>query len=117
MLPVWEGSPKVMPPAVVTIWASSALLMARPVPEVPPTLMGWPGWAVRITTPPAAGSRANSLTVSPPALATKRLPLRVEGQGELGRLRPVSVAVGVVLPGANSLTVLPMFGWPRRDCH
>ena len=42
MVQVCDGSPKVMLPEV-KIWASSALLMARPVPEVAPTLMGWPG--------------------------------------------------------------------------
>ena len=63
-----------VPVAAVKIWASSALLRARPVPEVAPTLMGWSGWAVRTTTPPAAGVGANTLTVLFPLLATKRLP-------------------------------------------
>src|SRR5262249_60881954 len=109
MAPVWLGSPKVTAPAaVVKTWASSALLRFRPLPEGAPTWMGRSGRAERITTPPAAGvggGTANKLTVVPAPLATKRLPLASMARAP-GPLSPVRVAVGVVLPGASTLTVL-----------
>src|SRR5262249_26239161 len=148
------------PAAVVTIWASSALLRARPAPGAAPTLMGWAGWAVRTTTPPAMGlaggnsltllfprvatervpragkaqaaggarpgvrvavrvpSGPNLLTVVPrspsnPVLATKTSPLASTASAQ-GVFSPGRVAVGVVLPGANTLTVPWPFGPPER---
>ena len=49
-------------------------------------------------------------------LATKRLPLESNARAS-GSFSPVRVAVGVVLPGANSLTVLSHRSWPRRGCR
>jgi len=48
---------------------------------------------------------ANILTVLPPELATKRLPLPSKANEE-GPFSPVIVALAVVAPGANTLTVL-----------
>ena len=52
----------------------------------------------------------NTLTVVPespgPWLATKRLPWASKARA-LGPFTPVRVALGVVLPGANTLTVVP----------
>ena len=66
IVPTSVGSPKVTTaPAAVRIWANSALLRARPPVGLAPTLMSSPGWAVRITAPPAvATTTAGLLLVS-----------------------------------------------------
>ena len=60
------------------------------MPEVPPRLIGWFGWAVRITTPPAAGTgsgEANTLTVVPLRVGHEEVAVRVDGQGA-GAIQP-----------------------------
>src|SRR5262249_8415525 len=54
----------------------------------------------------ASKARANTLTVLLLALATKRLPPAWTARA-MGPASPVRVALGVVLPGANTLTVVP----------
>ena len=117
ILPVCVGSPKVIVPvAAVLICANSALVRLMPSPGVksPPTLMGSEDTDVRITTPPGEGTSGlrNSLTVLLLMLATKRLPLESNARAD-GLESLVSVAIGVVLPGANTLTVSPALATKR----
>ena len=114
MLPVCVLSPKaIVPPGAVSICANSVLLRLMPAPGLPlPMFMGSEGSDSRITTACTEGNSvlANSLTVVPvpygPLLTTNRSPLASRAR-TVGPETPLSVAVGVVAPGANMLTVVP----------